>query len=1166
MSVRFIVGRSGSGKTTKCLDEIRSVLQKNPSGAPIVMLVPDQMTFQMEYELVKTPGLGGMIRAQVFSFSRLALKVLQEVGGLTRYHISSTGMNMLLRKVVEKERDQLVLFNKSSEQNGFYELLEEMVKEFKRYCLEATDLEQLEKTLLEESDDRNLLRDKLHDLHIIYHQLEAMLEGQYVDSEDYLRMLEERMPDSSYFKGCEVWIDGFHSYTPQEMGAIRALMKKAKRVNITLTSTGPTDHPASDLDLFRMTNTTYQKLSAIAEEEGIQVESVERLEEQHRFQHSPSIRHLENYLHERPVVPFYGESTVQISSAVNRRAEVEGIARDIQELVQNKGYRYRDIAILVRDASTYSDLLNTLLVDYEIPFFLDQKRSMLHHPLIECIRSSLDVISQNWRYDPVFRCVKTDLLFEHDQWTTQQIREQVDLLENYVLAHGIHGKKRWTSKEDWNYRKFRSLDMNFGSQTDDERDKQRWINEARQMIADPLSRLERDLKASNNGKELCEALFLYLEYLQVPAKLEKWRYDAEQAGDLSLAREHDQVWQAVIDLMEQMVEIVGEEPLSLDLFNKMLNTGLESMRFALVPPSIDQVLIGSLDRSRFYDVKCTFILGVNDGVLPAKPSEDGILSEDDRETLQSLGVEMAPTARENLLDENFLIYMALASASDYLFVSYPLADEEGKSLVPSILINQLKELYPEQSERFIMQEPNESDEEPFRFIGRPGRTLSFLTSQLRQWQKGYPIASEWWNVYNWFVMNEGWNTSAKRTIHSLFYENKADSLKSNTSKQLYGDHLKASVSRMEKHQSCPFSHFASYGLNLQERQLFRLEAPDIGQLFHAALKEVADSLQQRKMDWRELSSKDCYRIATEVVEKLAPRLQSQILLSSNRYQYIKRKLINVVGRASYALSQQAKASGFSPIGLELEFGNKEKIPALKYQLKDGTTMEVIGRIDRVDTATNEDGLLLRVIDYKSSQKGLNLSEVYYGIALQMLTYLDVVLTHSDEWLGKEADPAGVLYFHVHDPVHSSKKLLTLDEIEKELFKKFKMKGYVLEDEDVVQLMDNTIEGHSEIIPVATKKDGSFRKGSSLLNKEQFDEVRSYVRSMIGSIGSDIMDGNIDISPYEMQKRTPCTYCSFRSVCQFDHSLEENNYRPLKNIKDEELFKKMRERGGDEADA
>lgn len=1166
MTVRFLVGRSGSGKTTVCLDEIRNELHNNPTGTPIVMLVPDQMTFQMEYELVKTPGLGGMIRAQVFSFSRLALKVLQEAGGLTRYHLSSTGMNMLLRKVVEKQKEHLILFRKSSEQSGFYELLEEMMKEFKRYCLGSTDLEQLEDRLLEDTEDRNLLKDKLHDLHIIYQELEEMLADQYVDSEDYLRLLEERMPDSSFFDGCEVWIDGFHSYTPQELGALRALMKKAKRLTITLTMDEPHEHMPSDLDLFRMTNTTYQKLYTIAKEEGIEIEPNEFLDQQPRFVQTPSIRHIENYYHERPVVPYYGESNVRISGAVNRRAEVEGIARDIQELVQEKGYRYRDIAVLVRDASTYSDLLNTLLEDYEIPYFLDQKRSMLHHPLIECIRSSLDVVLQNWRYDAVFRCVKTDLLFEHDKWNTQQLREQVDLLENYVLAHGIHGKKRWCSQEDWTYRKFRSLDMNFGSQTDEEQDKQQKINTARQMIADPLSRLGRDLKDAQNGKELCEALYLYLEHLQVPSKLENWRYKAEEAGDLSLAREHDQVWQAVIDLMEQMVEIVGDEPISLELFNKMLDTGLESMRFALVPPSIDQVLIGSLDRSRFYQVKCSFILGVNDGVLPAKPSEDGILSEDDRETLQTLGVEMAPTARENLLDENFLIYMALSSASDHLFVSYPLADEEGKSLVPSILINQLKEMFPDQKERFIMQEPNESDEATTRFIGRPGRTLSFLTAQLRHWQRGYPIGEEWWNVYNWFVSEDKWTSTAKRTIHSLFYENKADKLKNTTSKELYGESLKASVSRMEKHQSCPFSHFASYGLNLEERQMFRLEAPDIGQLFHAALKEVADQLQQRKIDWRELSAKDCYRIAGEVVERLAPRLQSQILLSSNRYQYIKRKLKNVVGRAAYTLSQQAKASGFSPVGLELGFGNKEKIPALKYQLKDGTTMEVIGRIDRVDTAINQDGLLLRVIDYKSSQKGLNLSEVYYGIALQMLTYLDVVLTYSNEWLGKQADPAGVLYFHVHDPVHSSKKLLTLDEIENELFKKFKMRGYVLEDEDVVKLMDNTIEGHSEIIPVATKKDGSFRKGSSVLNKEQFNDVRSYVRSMIGSIGSDIMEGNIDIAPYEMQKRTPCTYCSFRSVCQFDQSLEENNYRTLKDLKDDEFFDRMRKKGGDGGNA
>ncbi|WLD94837.1 helicase-exonuclease AddAB subunit AddB [Alkalihalobacillus sp. AL-G] len=1162
MSIRFKIGRAGSGKTTSCLEELRERLKKEPHGKPLIFLVPDQMTFQMEYELIKTPGLGGMIRSQVFSFSRLALKVLQEVGGLTRYHLNSTGMNMLLRKVVEKNKDDLRLFQKSTDQPGFYEQLEEMITEFKRYCLSSDDLESFAMNFFNGKEDRKLLADKLHDVHIIYQRLEELVADKYIDSEDYLRLFEERIPDSTYLNDCEIWVDGFHSYTPQELGVLAALMRKAKQMTITVTLDHPRENTPSDLDLFRMTTATQQKLQEMAQEAGVQVDSCDVLNQFPKFGDTPSIRHVENYYHERPVVPFYGESSVTLSGAVNRRAEIEGVARDIQDLVQNKGYRYKEIAILVRDASSYSDLLDTIFVDYEIPYFLDQKRSMLHHPLIECIRSSIDVILQNWRYDAVFRCVKTDLLFPFDEnRSTRQFREQVDQLENFVLAHGIHGKKHWTSKKDWVYRKYRSLDQSFGSQTDEERNKQLMINDARQMIADPLARLERDLKSAKNGKQLCEALFLYLEDLRAPAKLEEWRYQAEKEGALSLAREHDQVWGAVIDLLEQMVEIAGNEPIGLELFSKMLDTGLESMRFALVPPSIDQVLIGSLDRSRLYNVKCSFVIGVNDGILPAKPKEEGIFSEDDREKLLEQGVELAPTARQSLLDEPFLIYNAMSSASDYLFVSYPLADEEGKSLVPSILMNQLKELFPEQKERLLMQEPGDGEESDDRFIVRPARTLSYLTVQLRQWQKGYPVSSIWWDVYNWFVENERWSDTAKRTVHSLFYVNKAEQLTKKTSQELYGDHLKASVSRMEKHQSCPFSHFASYGLKLEERPLFRLEAPDIGQLFHAALKEVADYLKQRNIDWQELSAKDCYRIAGEMVERLAPMLQSQILLSSNRYNYIKRKLKNVVGRAAYVLSEQAKASGFSPVGLELGFGMGDQLPPLKYTLPNGSTMEVIGRIDRVDAAESSDGLVLRVIDYKSSQRGLNLAEVYYGIALQMLTYLDVVLTYSDTWMGKTAKPAGVLYFHVHDPVHSSKKLLTPEEIEKELFKKFKMKGLVLEDEEVVQLMDDTIDGHSSIIPVATKKGGGFQKRSSVISHEQFDEVRSYVRSMIGSIGTEITDGKIDISPYEIRKRTPCTFCSYRSVCQFDQSLDENNYRTLINIKDEEAFEGMRKKEG-----
>jgi ATP-dependent helicase/nuclease subunit B len=942
------------------------------------------------------------------------------------------------------------------------------------------------------------------------------------------------------------------------------LAKHCPKLTITLTLDKKYDDFApNELDLFRTTAITYQKINALAEEAGVSVESTLLLNDKKRFTNT-ALNYLEENFNKRPVVPFEGESEIQITGAVNRRVEIENVAREILHLVKNHHYRFHELAILVRNPNDYTDLLKTILEDFEVPYFLDQKRSMLHHPLIEFIRSSIDIVKQNWRYDAVFRCVKTDLLKPlDDHRSSTQLREEMDILENYVLAHGIKGN-RWKERKPWSYRKYSSLGQGFGVQTDEEKQTESLLHDLREMIASPLTRLERDFAEAITARDYCIALYEFLEKMDVPKKVERWRTIAEERGKLGLAREHDQVWQSVMNLLDETVEVLGDEEISLELFQKVLDTGIESMRFALVPPAIDQVLIASIDRSRFFNVKCSFIIGVNDGVFPAKMPEEGILTDNEREILMETGMELAPTSKDRLLDEQFLIYLALISASEKLYVSYPLADEEGKSLLPSIIINQLKEMLPNTKEVFVTQELDNIDEKQvslFYYLPAPNQALSVLSTQIREWKKGYPLKPVWWEIYNWFQSKNEWKIIGERMISSLFYQNTVSKLSNTTSEELYGTKIKTSISRMEKHSACPFSQFISYGLKLQERKLFRLEAPDIGQLFHAALKDMAEYLRIRKMDWRELSIQDCYRIAAEMVEKIAPQLQSQILLSSNRHHYLKRKLTQVVGRASYVLSEQAKASGFSPAGLELGFGTGETLPPIRYELDNGFEMELVGRIDRVDTAESPKGLLLRVIDYKSSQTNLNLSELYYGITLQMLTYLDVIITHSEKWLGKPAQPAGVLYFHVHDPIYSSKKLMSVEEIERELFKKFKMKGLVLEDEEVARIMDNQFETRSEILPLALKKDGSFYSNSSVIDEDKLTLTRNYVRGKMKEIGTEITNGVVDISPYQMQKKTPCTYCAYKPICQFDSILEENEYRILQTEKEEKLFEMMKQKGG-----
>lgn len=1154
MSLRMILGRSGSGKTAMCLNEIRNRLLEKPNseGTPIIYIVPEQMTFSSEYRLSTDPGIGGMIRAQVYSFSRLAWRILQEVGGISRYHLSSVGMSMLIRKIIDDKKDQLKLFRSAAEKNGFIQQLEQMLIEFKRYCIKPEEL-------MQESFDLSskALNDKLNDLEIIYKHFEEETFGKYIDSEDYFQLLSDKVSQSNYLKEAEIYIDGFYSFTPNEYQVIKELMKHCKSVTIAITTDQLHLESAGDeLDLFRMSKEACSTLYEIAKAEGIEIERPLFLTVQQKWDH-PSLSHLENKFDTRPAVPYSGDSAIFICEATNPRAEVEGIVREIRQLVRTKNYRYRDIALLIRNGEDYHELVEPIFYDYEIPYFIDQKRTMLNHPLIELIRSTLEVINSFWRYEPVFRVVKTELLYPLGE-NPVKMREKMDRLENYCLAYGVKGSK-WTNRERWSYRRVRGLELETSVQTDEDKKMEQELNELRLIVTAPILRLSRRLKKAETGREFCEAIYLFLEELDIPSKLENWKTVEEEKGNLIKMREHEQVWNAVIDLLDQYVEILGEEQVSLKNFAAILESGFESLHFSLIPPALDQVLIGDLEKSRLTDIKVVFVVGVNEGVLPAKIADEGILVDEDREQLLAAGIHVAPSSRTRLLDENFLVYKAFTTPSDFLYISYPLANNEGKALIPSSYIKRMKDLFPHAKEHVYVSDPAElREDEQLDFVSNKKTTMSYLTAQLQLKQRNYPISALWWDVYNHYL-NSMWADKLEKVLSSLFYTNKAVRLSKEVADELYGEVIEASVSRMELFNGCAFSHFAGHGLKLRERQIFQLEAPEIGELFHAAIKYISDVVNEQKLTWANLTKKQCEELAREAVEIIAPKLQNEILLSSERHHYIKRKLQQIITRASMVLSEHAKVSGFFPVGLEIGFGSNNKLNPLTFSLRNGKKMELRGRIDRVDQAEGENNqVYLRIIDYKSSEKDVNLVEVYYGLALQMLTYLDIAITNSKELVEREASPAGVLYFHVHNPIVNANKMLTMDEIETEIKRKFRMKGLILDDPNVIRLMDQSLDsGESHIISAGMKNDGNLTKRSKVASLKDFTDLSQYVRKLYQKTGNDIIDGQVAIAPYKLKDKTPCTFCSYKSVCHFDEAIESNRYRMLTPQSNENILEQIR---------
>ncbi|WP_173916990.1 helicase-exonuclease AddAB subunit AddB [Halobacillus sp. Marseille-Q1614] len=1163
MGLQFILGRSGAGKGTRCLEEIRSRLKKDPTGPPILYIVPDQMTFQQEYTLLKNGDVDGTIRAQVFSFSRLAWRVLQETGGGTKKFITSTGIQMMLRKIVEERTSDWRVFQKAIEKQGFIEQLEGMITEFKRYKIEPEHIHAHLQTMEQFShltSHEQGLHDKLEDLVYIYDRLVDATRQQYIDSEDQLQMLAEKIPQASFLQRAEVYIDGFHSFTPQEYAVIEALFSKCSNVHVALTADDPKSDENEELDLFHETKETYFTIRQMARESGCPVaEDIVLDPANGRFQERPALKHLERYFDERPAPAYEGSDVpIQLAEAVHPRAEVEGAAQQILHLVRDKGYRYRDIAILVREPNVYHNLIETLFEDYGIPVFIDEKRTMLNHPMIELIRSGLDVIEGDYRYDAVFRLLKTGFIPVTDSKYPLD-EEAIDELENYVLEYGIRKRERWFSEEPWVYQRFRGFDQ--AAQTNEEKAKQVRINAYRKQVVDALEPFDHELREAKTIAERAKAIYYWLDRMDVPVQLEKWRDYYDENGEIERGREQEQVWDEVLQLLDEVVEMAGDETISLQVFRSTIESGLEALTFAHVPPSMDHVVVGNIDRSRITGIKAAFLLGVTDGIWPMKPASDGMISEKERSLLSEGGLKLADGSTRQLLDDRFYIYLALTMGRDYVWLSYPLSNEEGKSKIPSQVVQRLEELFPAAANRLLLQDPDDVADAS-RFITTPMKTRSALTAQFARYLRGYPIDDVWWDVLYWYMDHESSTGLTNRVLRSLFYQSKPVNLSKSTTERLFTGPVKTSVSQMETYHRCSYQYFSRHSLKLEERRTYKLDAPDIGQLFHEALKQITEWVKQEGRDFAQLNQDQTNQYAEKATNQLAPILQNQILHSSNRHHYIKYKLQAVIARAAFILSAQARKSHFSPVGLELGFGTgpDTQLPPLTLPLNNGHDLMLRGRIDRVDRALAENEIFLRIIDYKSSSRDLNLVDVYYGLALQMLAYLDVVLTNAKQWLGAPATPAGMLYFHVHNPMISKPSWLSDDEVEKEIFKKFKMSGLLLEDEQLVSMMDTTLEkGRSEIVPAGIKANGGFYKGSKTMEKGRFDDLRSYTRSLMVQAGENVTEGEVKLDPFLKGDQAACDYCPFRSVCQFDPSIEEHQYRKLRDLKEDEVIQQISKR-------
>lgn len=1154
MGLKIIYGRAGTGKSTFCINQIKKKINNSPTNK-LILLVPEQFTFQTENKVLSAIGERYVLNAEVLSFKRLAHNVFNECGGATKTIMGDAGKSMLIFKVLEDLGDNMTVFKNASRQKGFIDIASKTITEFKKYNVnnEVLDL------TINEIEDENL-KMKMEELKDVFNEFNSRLHEGYVDEEDQLLLLNEKLDGCSLYDGAEIWIDEFSSFTPNQLSVIGKLLKRAKSVNITL-SIDEVNSPKEESDLFVATKNTEKRLMNLIQEEGIAFNGYINLNEDipYKFKENKELAHIERQLYAYPFKQYRGKNnSLRLYRANNNYDEIEFVAKDILRLVREKQYRFKDISVICRDVDNYEKVVSAIFAEYEIPYYIDKKIDIASNPLIVFINSAVDIISKNWTYESMFKYLKTGLIKE---FRGIEGAELIDELENYVLAYGIKGKK-WM--EEW---------INYSSsilkeEEISEENKQRLerLNDIRETIVTPLDEFNKECKGKKTLKEFATILYEFLDSkLDVMDTLDKY-VEYFKENDMAIeAKEYSEVRDIFIDVLEQAVDVLGNEVMDLNEFMKVLNIGLSQYEMGLIPVALDQVNIGDITRIKSRGTKALYIIGVNDGVLPSASKEEGILSDNDREILLEKGISLASDTRTKIFEEQFLVYTAFTIAEEYLVVTYPLADFEGKSQRPSIIVHRLKKILPnvkEESEGFKLVN------DKYDKISAKLPTLNELMIAIRKNYDGAEIEDYWKYVYDWYLREPKWKERIEYVRKGLEYTNLENNISKEKAKKLYEDNknkISLSVSRLERYAQCPFAYYIQYGLKAKDRKIYEFTAPDLGSFMHEILDEFTNEIKEKDLKWSDLSKENCRNIINSLVDNQVKNNKSSILNSSKRYSYFTDRFKRILTKSVMVISEQMKRSDFEIYKNELAFGFSKDVNSIKLDLPSGESFYLNGRIDRVDKLNLDGETYLRIIDYKTGSKKFDLNKFYNGLQMQLLVYLDALINNSENIVENQAMPGAILYFRIDDPILKSKGDLTEEEIKSEVLKELKLEGLLLDDVKVVKAMDNTLEPgtHSLIIPANMKKAGDLGKNKALITMEQFELLRKYVNEKMVEICQNMIEGKIDIEPCKENKNIVCDYCNYSHICQFDSSLEDNRYKVIPKKKDEEIWKSINEKVGGE---
>ncbi len=1187
MSVRFILGRSGSGKTHYCLESVRTELRRSCRGESLILLVPEQATFQIEQSLLADGLLTGYHRAYVVSFARLARLILQQTNPPLLPPLTETGKQMILRRLLQQHQSDLTIFARAADRGGFVAQLSRMISELLQYQKTPEQLfRQRDRLSRQNVPAATAIMEKLSDLAVIFQTYVQYLDGCFIDPDEFLNVMSRFCSQAKILQNARLWIDGFAGFTPQQFTALESLLSTVEHADITLCldpqspacrriQTSDMEFDAlDDADLFHPVLQTCLRLNQLCRKNKFSPRPPVVVPAYSgdgplmpRFRCSPALAELEtNWVQKRPphskkqssVSPRQSTVAAEIPlenivlvEAPHCRGEVEALARHILRLCRDRRYRFRDIAVILRDFEPYRELIEAVFNDHGISYFLDQRRSVRHHPLIELLRSVLVVLCTNFKTEPVLRFLKTDFV--------PIPRAAVDTLENFALAHGIQAQ-RWYDPQPWRFRRPEAANLPFASTSDrmlpDDLSGEQ-LNTWRRRAVEPLRLMAADLFADPartdqllSVRQVTAQLFRLMQNLNVPQILSQWTQQANTENQLDDACSHQQIYSQVISLLDELVEALGDCEITITQFAEIFTTALSQMTLALIPPALDQVLVGAVERSRHPHIRAAFLLGVNEGAFPKFSQPDSLFTDRQRQLLSDDGFELAPTSAEKLLHEQYLAYIALTRPSEFLWISYPVSNEKGSELNPSPIVNTLRTVV---------------DNLPVvRLLDRHDPDLTAVTNiaQLSQQlacalnassSSALPDASR--QLLRYACSRPDWSETIQSALSGLTYANQA-SLTESVLGDVFSPTLESSVSRLESFAACPFQHYARYILLLQERQRLQLAPVDIGAFFHHALCRIFQRLQKENLSWQRSSQDQVENIVEHVTQAILKTDEwfSQLMEQSQRNRFLIDHAIRRLKQFCQLLRQSAQVSRFQQQEAELAFQTGASLPALTLELKRNRRLALRGVIDRIDVADRPDGALgIAVFDYKTSARKFSFDHFYHGLSLQLISYLLVLQNHYQQPDASDIQAAAALFLPIlpkssTKPEHPPDDVL--DSLTQSETNSSPPKALGVIDSDWVSFLDDSVKPNStsRFYDFRINKDGSLgsARSNSLLTADQLQSVLNHCRHTLAKLAEQIVNGNISVTPYRLgDKETPWSFCPFKPLCRFDPARDP--YRRLTKL-------------------